>query len=298
MELNKAHGVLGIGGDYPLSATVTSEFAPKRYRYRMLAWLFFMQPLGQFFASVVAAVVTTLFQSRTQCQYIGYSESSEDLRAVDRSWRLIVGIGGLPAIFAMIIRFQIPESPRYTLDVLLDAGKALKDTKSYYIAVEGNTISSQQGVDPRNGGVIRRNTQERRQYVQRDSRPPKLRLTLRDWWSGFKTYFRTEGNWIHLAGTMVAWGLLDAAFYGLGFSSSGSIQKLWDADSTAMSSTPGRSKFRAYFSVSWPFCSSLLGGCSKSCSTMGKEVGIGPSSHFISFANFSSTWVQMPLHSL
>ena len=125
MKLNRANGALGIGGDYPLSATITSEFAPKRYRSHMLAWLFFMQPLGQFCASVVATVVTTSFSSRMQCQYIGYSESSDDLRAVDRSWRLIVGIGGLPAIFAMIIQFQIPESPRYTLDVLSDVGKAL-----------------------------------------------------------------------------------------------------------------------------------------------------------------------------
>ena len=49
--------------------------------------------------------------------------------------------------------------------------------------------------------------------------------------------FRTEGNGIHLAGTMVAWGPLDAAFYGLGFSSSGTVQKLWDSSSTAMPST-------------------------------------------------------------
>ena len=234
--MNKANATLGIGGDYPLSATITSEFAPRRYRSRMLAWLFFMQPFGQFFASVVAAVVTTSFQSRMQCQYIAYSESSEDLRAVDRSWRLIVGIGGLPAIFAMIIRLQIPESPRYTLDVLLAGGKALDDTKSYYLAVEGDNIPIEGGVNPRHGGVTRRNTHERRQDAQRQSRPRKLRPTFKEWWSGFKTYFFTEGNWIHLAGTMVAWGLLDAAFYGLGLSSSGTIQKLWDGDSTAMSS--------------------------------------------------------------
>ena len=262
MKLNRANGALGIGGDYPLSATITSEFAPKRYRSRMLAWLFFMQPFGQFFASVVAAVVTTSFHSRTQCQYIGYSESSEDLRAVDRSWRLIVGIGGLPAIFAMIVRFQIPESPRYTLDVLSDGGKALKDTKSYYIAVEGETRPTEGGVNPRNGGVTRRNTHERRQDAQRHTSPPKLRLTFRDWWSGFQTYFGTEGNWIHLAGTMVAWGLLDASFYGLGFSSSGTIQKLWDDNSTTMSSilTPSTATCPATPTGTGPTVYSILKG--------------------------------------
>ena len=185
MNLCKANGALGIGGNYPLSATITSEFAPQKYRSRMLAWLFFMQPFGQFFASVVAAVITTSLHSRMQCQYIGYSESSEDLRAVDQSLRLIVGIGGLPAIFAMIIKFQIPESPRYMLDVLLNASKALKDIKSYYIAVEGDNIPTEGGVNPRRGGVTCRNTHERRQDAQRDNRPPRLRLALGDWWSGF-----------------------------------------------------------------------------------------------------------------
>ena len=233
MKPQKANSALGIGGDYPLSATITSEFAPKRQRSRMLAWLFFMQPFGQFVASVVAAVVTTSFHSRMQCQYMGYSESSEDLRAVDRSWRLIVGIGGLWAICAMIIRFQIPESPRYTLDVLLDGGKALKDARDYY---EGDGRPTEGGANSRHGGVTRRNTEERRQVAQRARSPPRQRLTFRDWCSGFKTYFCKEGNWIHLVGTMVAWWLLDAAFYGLGFSSSGTIQKLWEDDSTTTSS--------------------------------------------------------------
>ena len=150
-----------------------------------------------------------------------------------------MGIGGLWAIFAMIIRFQIPESPRYTLDVLLDGGKALKDTRDYY---GGDGRPTEGGVNPRHGGVTRRNTQERRQVAQRDRSPPRQRLTFRDWCSGFKTYFCTEGNWIHLVGTMVAWWLLDAAFFGLGLSSSGTIQKLWEDDSTATSSifTPSK----------------------------------------------------------
>ena len=255
MKLQKANGVLGIGGDYPLSATITSEFAPKRSRARMLAWLFFMQPFGQFIANVVAAVVTASFHSRTQCQYLGYLESSEDLRAVDRSWRLIVGTGGLWAIFAMIIRFQIPESPRYTLDVLSDGDKALKDTREYFGGdqrptggnqrptegdqrpTEGDQRPMEAGVNPRHGGFTRRNTQDRRHVAQRERSQRRRRFTFCGWCSGFKTYFCTEGNWTHLVGTMAAWWLLDAAFYGLGFSSSGTIQKLWEDDSTATSST-------------------------------------------------------------
>src|SRR5438552_13260495 len=42
---------IGIGGDYPMSAVITSEFAATRYRGRMMAAVFSMQgvyqPLGQ-----------------------------------------------------------------------------------------------------------------------------------------------------------------------------------------------------------------------------------------------------------
>lgn len=86
----------GIGGDYPLSAVIASEFAPRRHRSSMLATLFFMQPLGQFIATIVALVVTYWF--RYQMQDKQNCQNDDCYKAVDRAWRLIIGIGGmLPA---------------------------------------------------------------------------------------------------------------------------------------------------------------------------------------------------------
>ena len=82
---------IGIGGDYPLSATITSEFAPQKHRSSMLATLFFMQPLGQFLATIVALIVTYPF--RHQMQNPQHCTTDECYRAVDRTWRIIVGIG-------------------------------------------------------------------------------------------------------------------------------------------------------------------------------------------------------------
>lgn len=125
------------GGDYPLSAVLTSEFAPKNHRSRMLAWVFFMQPCGQLIGTVVAAGVTYGFRSRLQDFHSCFStvyntHEPECYRAVDRAWRLIIGIGALPAVLAMIIRLQIPESPRYTMDVLLQPTKAFRDARGYF----------------------------------------------------------------------------------------------------------------------------------------------------------------------
>jgi MFS transporter, PHS family, inorganic phosphate transporter len=41
---------LGVGGDYPMAAVITSEFASTRYRGRMMAAVFSMQ--GVFFRHV------------------------------------------------------------------------------------------------------------------------------------------------------------------------------------------------------------------------------------------------------
>ena len=38
---------IGIGGDYPLSAIITSEFAPVHIRGRLMAIVFSSQGLGQ-----------------------------------------------------------------------------------------------------------------------------------------------------------------------------------------------------------------------------------------------------------
>lgn len=40
------HISIGIGGDYPLSAVITSEFAATRFRGRMMIGVFAMQGFG------------------------------------------------------------------------------------------------------------------------------------------------------------------------------------------------------------------------------------------------------------
>ena len=109
-----------------------------------------MQPFGQFIATWVAVAVTASFQAGMKDA--GSCTSLGCFRAVDKDWRWIVGIGGLPALLAMIIRLQIPESPRYTMDVLLDWKKALKDTKGYFV-VEGDPIPLQDGKGQSSGHI-------------------------------------------------------------------------------------------------------------------------------------------------
>ncbi|KAK4276071.1 hypothetical protein QN277_019061 [Acacia crassicarpa] len=51
----------GIGGDYPLSATIMSEYANKRTRGAFMAAVFAMQGFGILFSSLVSLIVSAAF---------------------------------------------------------------------------------------------------------------------------------------------------------------------------------------------------------------------------------------------
>lgn len=121
---------VGIGGDYPLSAVITSEFAPTASRSRMLATVFFMQPVGYLLATLVSIVALAGYKSSlTQLSTDGHQTCVDEdcLRALDGVWRWVIGFGTIPAALAIFLRFSIPESPRYTIEVLNRPDEALED---------------------------------------------------------------------------------------------------------------------------------------------------------------------------
>ena len=93
----------GIGGDYPLSAIITSEFANVSNRGAMMAAVFAMQGFGILAASIVSLIFTVI-----------YKEEILEHNNFDSVWRLIIGVGAIPGAFAIYYRLTIPESPRYT----------------------------------------------------------------------------------------------------------------------------------------------------------------------------------------
>jgi PHS family inorganic phosphate transporter-like MFS transporter len=88
---------VGIGGDYPLSATIMSEYSNVRNRGRLVATVFAMQGFGLLAGAAVSLGVTYFVPS------------------LDLAWRLILGFGALPALLTIYYRTRIPESPRFTL---------------------------------------------------------------------------------------------------------------------------------------------------------------------------------------
>ncbi|KAL1411287.1 hypothetical protein Q8F55_002238 [Vanrija albida] len=177
---------LGIGGDYPLSSVITSEFAARRIRGRMMTAVFSAQGWGNFASGIVAIITISAFKNQI------ISEPQNDLAAIDKTWRTIIGIGCVPAAAALYFRLTIPETPRYTMDIERNIKQASQDVDTYLTT--GTYV-----VDP-----IRNN--ERAEL-------PKAS------WKDFCNHFGQWKNGKVLFGTAYTWFALDIAFYGLGLNS-------------------------------------------------------------------------------
>jgi MFS transporter, PHS family, inorganic phosphate transporter len=87
----------GIGGDYPVSATIMSEYASRKHRGRMVALVFAMQGAGLVMGPVVAIAL------------VGAGISH------DMAWRVMLGLGAVPALAVFWLRRRLGETPRFLL---------------------------------------------------------------------------------------------------------------------------------------------------------------------------------------
>ncbi|XP_060199996.1 probable inorganic phosphate transporter 1-9 [Lycium barbarum] len=111
---------VGIGGDYPLSATIMSEFANKKTRGAFIAGVFSMQGFGILASSTVTMIVCSIFNRV-------YGGNTETPHGADLAWRIILMIGAVPAGFTYYWRMMMPETARYTALVERNVSQAAKD---------------------------------------------------------------------------------------------------------------------------------------------------------------------------
>ncbi|KAI7553032.1 Repressible high-affinity phosphate [Hortaea werneckii] len=198
---------IGIGGDYPLSSIITSEFATTKWRGAMMGAVFAMQGLGQFGAGIISLIVVSGFkQSLLTAETVGQCGGVCG-EAVDKSWRVIIGFGAVPGCIALYYRLTIPETPRYTFDVSRDIVKAGSDVKAYL-------NSAPEGLPDEIARV----------QTMRDEAPqleiPKASLS---------DFFAHYSQWKYgkvLLGTAGSWFFLDVAFYGVGLNNSTILQAI------------------------------------------------------------------------
>jgi MFS transporter, PHS family, inorganic phosphate transporter len=87
----------GIGGDYPVSATIMSEYASRRNRGRMVALVFAMQGAGLVIGPLIAMGLLSTGMSH------------------DYAWRIMLALGAIPGLAVFWLRRRIKETPRFLL---------------------------------------------------------------------------------------------------------------------------------------------------------------------------------------
>ncbi|XLU98410.1 hypothetical protein S245_012750, partial [Arachis hypogaea] len=98
---------LGIGGDYPLSSTIMSEFANKKTRGSFIAAVFSMQGFGILASATVTIVVCSIFRRAAgpDNHTLGQPPATADF-----AWRLILMLGSIPAALTYYWRMLMPET--------------------------------------------------------------------------------------------------------------------------------------------------------------------------------------------
>ncbi len=153
---------LGVGGDYPMSAVLMTEFSNRKNRGKLVGLVFSMQALGTV-AGYVAGL--TLLSAGVN---------------VGVTWRVLLGLGAIPAAAVIVLRRRMPESPRYLQQVQGQAAAAAAAVSSF----SDGTITAEAAVDSRG-----------------------QRMSLRQFLTN-RRYLR------YLAGTAGAWFVFDYAYYG------------------------------------------------------------------------------------
>src|SRR5437868_3712362 len=109
---------IGIGADLALVATYINEVAPSNGRAKYTSLIFIMSSLGAFLGIWLGLWLTTppanfpegLPFAQAMVQVVGKLP-----QFAGNGWRIMYGIGALLALVGILLRFRLPESPRWLI---------------------------------------------------------------------------------------------------------------------------------------------------------------------------------------
>ncbi|EAU80994.2 phosphate transporter [Coprinopsis cinerea okayama7 len=236
---------IGVGGDYPMSASITSDRANLRKRGTMLTYIFSMQGWGSFVGSLATIIVLAIYRNTI--------EGEGKLSKVDGVWRIVVGISLIPAFATLYQRLTLPESTRYEesqrlqrehpddeIAKLKELQKRAEESDLSVIPLDEKTNKTDAEKGSREGSSDESMTADRVEEVS-DSLEPEQVAKKKAHFKDFYLHFRKWKNMKMLIGTSVTWFLLDIAFYGINLNQNVVLQQIGFDGSTG---TPWNKMFK------------------------------------------------------
>ena len=173
----------GVGGDYPVSAVMVSEYANRKDRGKLVGMVFGTQALGLIVGPLIALAL------------LG-SGASDDV-----TWRILLALGAVPAAAVIYLRCRMPESPRYQIQVQGKAEQAASRMSAFTSGqVNGNANGPGWQVSGNGKGPGWQVSGNGSGAIQQEM--------------GLRSFLTTRRWLITLAGTAGTWFLLDYAYYG------------------------------------------------------------------------------------
>ena len=192
-----------------MSAVIAAEFTSAVHRGTMLAAVFLAQPIDRLLAyGLGLAILRGLTGSANIANLQGQDLKDEEKLIMDQVWRLVLGLAGIPAVFAIGLRLMIPETPRY------------------YSAIKRDMVKAKE-VIARMGA---RSPTLKTEDIESTNRPTAQSVPEDEgtWLQKAMVYlFGTTKGWKILTAISLQWFLLDVAFYGTGLDSPGTLAALW-----------------------------------------------------------------------
>jgi PHS family inorganic phosphate transporter-like MFS transporter len=171
---------VGIGGDYPLSATIMSEYSNTRTRGAFIAAVFSMQGLGLLTAASAALAISGGLNNKYPAPPFDVNPVASVNPQGDIAWRILVMLGAIPATATFYYRLRMPETARYT---------ALVERNNKQAAIDMATV-----LDVEFKGADLEPSQEHAQYA-----------------FGSRKFWRL--HLLHLIGTCGCWFIFDISYY-------------------------------------------------------------------------------------
>lgn len=170
---------LGVGGDYPVSATLMSEYANRRDRGKLITLVFSTQAVGLIVGPLVGIVLIV-------------SGVNPDI-----TWRIMLALGAVPALATFSLRRQITESPRFSLSQgnLTEVARAIAQ------------VTQQKTQDGSSADQA-----DKRKAASKIATPQITPELLQH--PAWQKVLSTRHSILWITGTAGCWFLLDIAYYG------------------------------------------------------------------------------------
>ncbi|KAG9220274.1 hypothetical protein CCMSSC00406_0006339 [Pleurotus cornucopiae] len=202
---------IGIGGDYPMSSSITTDRTEPWKRGTVLSYIVAMQGWGSLVGSLVAIIVLAAYKH--------VINDNGEVNKLDAVWRITIGLSLIPAFATIYQRLTLPEPPLHSaarrkyVDIPLSGTNTARE-------LQGEPDDKMEAEDV---------------SIPVEDTPRKAHIRE------FLEYLSEWKHAKHLIGTCLSWFLTNIAFFGVNLNQNFVLEQIGFQGSTG---TPWQKLFR------------------------------------------------------